>query len=138
VSEQHFLYRLWDSARRLLYVGVTNSPRDRIKEHKAEKPWWYMVDDVTTETFSTREDALRAERVALATESPIFNFKHSEHWAKRPAVFRALSIPADPWFLALVAAHDLGENIHAVITAALNEYVARHKSLLENEVKQSA
>ncbi|MFB4275783.1 GIY-YIG nuclease family protein [Nonomuraea sp. MTCD27] len=67
------LYRLYDTADRLLYVGVAGNPGRRFEQHRAEKPWWGQVARITLEHHPTREAALDAELTAIRTENPRHN-----------------------------------------------------------------
>jgi len=35
------LYRLYDAAGRLLYIGATFYPRTRMSQHRRTKSWWF-------------------------------------------------------------------------------------------------
>lgn len=74
------LYRFWNLADELLYVGITAKPWERWKQHRGDKPWWSEVAKVTLETFATREDVRAAELEAIRNERPRYNI------ASRPKV----------------------------------------------------
>jgi predicted GIY-YIG superfamily endonuclease len=69
------VYRLYDEMGYLLYVGITNNPNIRLKEHAAEKPWWSVVDQrrTTIEWYKNRGMAKRTETKAITTENPKYN-----------------------------------------------------------------
>lgn len=67
------LYRLFDEEARLLYVGKSVHPRQRWREHAADKPWWGEVRSKTTEWLDSEEEAARAEIAAIQTEGPRYN-----------------------------------------------------------------
>lgn len=67
------LYRFWNDADELLYVGITARPWERWKQHRGEKPWWEEVAKVTIENFATREEVKAAETAAIRTEGPLYN-----------------------------------------------------------------
>lgn len=67
------LYRLFDESEALLYVGISNTPKERWKQHAADKPWWPLVTTRTEEWYLDRGDAEKAERVAREVEKPRFN-----------------------------------------------------------------
>lgn len=71
------LYRLSDTAGRLLYIGVADQWTRRVQDHAQSKPWWKEVATTTVEHFPTREAALAAEKVAIQTERPIHNIIHN-------------------------------------------------------------
>ncbi|MET9725434.1 GIY-YIG nuclease family protein [Streptomyces zaomyceticus] len=67
------LYRLFDKNSTLLYVGISNTPKERWKQHAADKPWWPLVATRGEEWYLERRDAEKAERVAREVEKPRFN-----------------------------------------------------------------
>lgn len=71
------LYRHFDAANVLLYVGVTKDIETRNSQHRVNAPWWRQVVRTTEETFESRSEALTAELVAIATERPVHNVAES-------------------------------------------------------------
>ena len=67
------LYRLFNDADVLLYVGVANRPPERLGTHLSLKRWWSHVDRIEVEWHPTRRDALLAERQSVIAESPLYN-----------------------------------------------------------------
>lgn len=74
--ERTALYRFFDAAGRLLYVGVSGNTETRWRQHAESKPWWPDVADKTTEWLDSRPEALDAERVAIRTEKPLHNHQN--------------------------------------------------------------
>ena len=72
-NETHYLYRHFDAAGKLLYVGVTRNVRLRNNCHNHTSPWWRDVSSTSVEELPTRGDALKAEENAIETERPIHN-----------------------------------------------------------------
>ncbi len=66
------LYRFFDDAEELLYVGITDNPPHRLIAH-GRKKWWPQVSTITFERFDQRDDALKAELEAIRVEQPIHN-----------------------------------------------------------------
>lgn len=66
------LYRAYDDAGQLLYVGMSISPLARLEQH-ANGPWMAHVANVTFERYPDRETAAAAERSAIRCEDPVFN-----------------------------------------------------------------
>lgn len=64
------LYRHFDIAGKLLYVGISYDFLRR--SHKGSK-WFYRITTITVEHYETRELALQAETAAIITEKPLFN-----------------------------------------------------------------
>lgn len=85
------LYRLYDQAGSLLYVGITCNLDERFKDHRNDKkkPWWPQVADKTVRWYDNRDAAEEAERYAIAMEDPLHNvvwagpdarLTYQEHW----------------------------------------------------------
>lgn len=70
---KHYVYRGFDGADRLLYVGSTNDVTTRIKTHKASSAWAVYMARHTVEEFDSKEDADQAEARAIAEEHPRWN-----------------------------------------------------------------
>ncbi len=68
-----YLYRLFNEAGELLYVGVTCNLVARLAAHRRQKSWWGEVADTTVIRFPTRLEALAAEVEAIAGEVPRYN-----------------------------------------------------------------
>lgn len=77
MSRPTALYRLFDAAGRLLYIGIAVSPRTRWYAHREEKSWWPEVARETIEWFPSRVQAESAEKAAIKTEAPMYNVTHS-------------------------------------------------------------
>jgi hypothetical protein len=73
----HALYRFFDNAGELLYVGITMNPAARWKQHSKDKDWWTEVANITVEPHPGREAVLEAERLAILTEKPLYNTVHN-------------------------------------------------------------
>ncbi|MFI7294014.1 GIY-YIG nuclease family protein [Streptomyces sp. NPDC050121] len=73
MNERTALYRLFDRRGGLLYVGITNDPAFRWKQHRGDKGWWPKVADKQVTWYATRALALQAEALAIHTEGPAFN-----------------------------------------------------------------
>lgn len=69
------LYRLFDRAGTLAYVGIADHPAARWRRHARESSWWNDIDESrnTVRWYDTRGEAKRAELRAIATEKPRFN-----------------------------------------------------------------
>lgn len=69
------LYRLYDAADRLLYVGVSCQVVERLRSnsHRCGKPWWSEVAYCTLESFPKGWQALEAEVSAIRRERPRYN-----------------------------------------------------------------
>lgn len=69
------LYRHYDKAGILLYVGVSTSALKRLSEHKETSYWFFEITSVTIERFEDRKAVLLAEREAIIKENPVHNLK---------------------------------------------------------------
>jgi hypothetical protein len=68
------VYRLYDAAGALLYVGKSIDPDQRtIMGHRGSSPWWTQVARQKVTWFRSEDDALSAEARAIATENPAHN-----------------------------------------------------------------
>ena len=75
MTEPAALYRCYDSAGALLYVGVSGDVKIRASRHKSASPWFCAVRKMTVTWYDWREDALDAEAWAIFREKPQFNKK---------------------------------------------------------------
>lgn len=76
------LYRHFDAAGCLLYVGISLSAVNRLKQHVADKEWACDIATVTVQQYPTREDALDAEKAAIIAEKPLWNVIHNKKAAE--------------------------------------------------------
>lgn len=67
------LYRHFDTNGQLLYVGISKGVMARISGHQRDSGWFWDIATITLQTFSTREEALYAEAVAIRDENPKYN-----------------------------------------------------------------
>ncbi|MFI7009999.1 GIY-YIG nuclease family protein [Streptomyces sp. NPDC050145] len=72
-AERTALYRLYDSAGALLYVGITHDPVARWGSHAATKSWWGDVQRRVLEWHDDRDRAEVAEVEAIRAELPRHN-----------------------------------------------------------------
>lgn len=95
----HALYRFFDAAGALLYIGITWDIADRFPRHALDKPWWSDIANITVETYPDRAAVLEAERLAIKAESPLYNIVHAERQLEpAPYVSR---VPDGPRWLKL-------------------------------------
>lgn len=76
-GRQHALYRFFDPAGALLYVGISLDPGSRWKQHRDDKPWWAEVAQATIEPHPDRVSVLAAEKAAIIAERPRYNVVHN-------------------------------------------------------------
>lgn len=69
----HYVYRAFDGADRLLYVGSTNDVEARMKSHNNSSAWAVFMARYTVEEFHSKNEADAAEARAIAEEHPRWN-----------------------------------------------------------------
>lgn len=67
------LYRHYDSAGNLLYVGISLSFFRRLMEHRDGSGWFMDIARVDIQWFDSEMEAEEAERVAIMKEAPLHN-----------------------------------------------------------------
>lgn len=73
LSGRTCLYRYFDEAGTLLYVGIAKDPEARKRGHRVMSEWFTCANRRDDIWFDTRELALAAERLAIKEERPLFN-----------------------------------------------------------------
>lgn len=71
------LYRFFNGADELLYIGITNRVPRRLGEHHEDKPWYLEIARVDVEHHPNRDAALAAEKAAIKAERPKYNIVHN-------------------------------------------------------------
>lgn len=72
------LYRHFDDQGRLLYVGISKHPTQRLSEHERASDWAPLISRIEIEWHDTRGDAETAEVHAIRHERPKFNRAHAD------------------------------------------------------------
>ena len=80
------VYRYYDAADRLLYVGIAGNPNLRDEQHRNTSKWHRFQVRREVEWRPTKRAALDAERDAIRSESPVFNLTHASPAQKRAAL----------------------------------------------------
>lgn len=73
VDKPSWLYRLYDTEGRLLYVGISLRPDTRVMVHRSRQPWGKQIATYTAAEYPNREAAKAAERWAIHHQNPIHN-----------------------------------------------------------------
>lgn len=73
-----YLYRAYDNENNLLYVGMTQSLRNRIRTHIAVSNWMEKTDWIKIERYPDRKSVMEAERSAIKNELPERNIQHRQ------------------------------------------------------------
>jgi len=77
----HFVYRCFDADGRLIYVGCSRTPKNRMDQHRANSWWFEQVERVRFTVFPNKDYALWMERRAIETEHPRWNIRHRDQSA---------------------------------------------------------
>lgn len=72
-AETVAVYRLFNDVGALLYIGISDTPKRRFQEHKADKQWAEQIDNWTVEWYRDRPRAAAAELQAIVREVPAYN-----------------------------------------------------------------
>lgn len=81
----HAVYRCYDQADALLYVGLAVDPRKRLRDHRrGQKQWTRHVARTAVEWFRCRNDAERVENSAIGSESPAANVHPGHNYGTGP------------------------------------------------------
>ena len=83
MHDTHILYRFYDEADQLLYIGITADPGARMVAHSHRKTWWSQVRSIKMQNFPNQMQLIRAERQAIKVENPLFNVVHSPRRQRR-------------------------------------------------------
>lgn len=67
------VYRFYGQDRRALYIGVSTSLSERVKDHRLYSRWWPLAEFIAVSCYSTNEAAAEAEAAAIKAERPAFN-----------------------------------------------------------------
>lgn len=79
------VYRAFDVAGRLLYIGSTGDIAQRFKGHDSKQPPWLpYVSSVVVEHYETIKAARCAETLAIMAERPRFNKRDNPPFSNAP------------------------------------------------------
>ncbi len=67
------LYRMFNSERELLYVGITNNLFGRFAGHSGDKEWFHEIAYATFKHYPNRREVDKAETAAIRRENPKYN-----------------------------------------------------------------
>ena len=72
-----YVYRFYDEAGELLYIGYTADPYTRWRQHSRKSEWAPLAAFVRVERYAYEDLARSAETTAIRSESPRFNIKQT-------------------------------------------------------------
>jgi hypothetical protein len=79
-SDGYFVYWLRDDYE-TLYVGYTENPSRRIKEHSKQKPWFPEVTNISIRRYATKEEALKTEAFEILFGEDLYNLDLNQRLA---------------------------------------------------------
>ena len=74
------LYRFFDKKDQLLYVGISNNWTQRLNQHYKNSDFFSQVSYLTFTHYASRHEVEAAEKIAIETESPIYNKALNPNW----------------------------------------------------------
>lgn len=76
-KEPHAIYRIFNKFGELLYIGASCDPVSRLYAHDKTQQWATDISHIEVTWLPCRDDALAAEKAAILTESPKWNFMYN-------------------------------------------------------------
>jgi len=80
-QNRHYVYRLFDTSGRLIYIGCSYDPETRINSHRRGIWWGYQIERIKLTVHPTKAAAHAVERLAIQKERPRWNV--GSNWASR-------------------------------------------------------
>ncbi len=80
LSRPHYVYEI-HGADGPLYVGLTNGPDRRIKDHRSTQPWWPEVTRVRITAVRNYPEGKRLEASTIRRLRPRHNQRMNPAWA---------------------------------------------------------
>lgn len=77
------VYRAYDVAGDLLYVGMSTSAAQRLGAHEHHSGWWHEVATVTVRHLPTEAAARIHETHAIHSEAPKYNMMGTDRFPRR-------------------------------------------------------
>lgn len=130
VNASTTVYRLFDAGGRLLYVGASRRPQERIREHR-HRSWWPRVAKTTLTEYPDRAAALNAETVAIVEELPAYNVlgRPGAEWGSARSGLRIHGFPVDLLAEARAEAAIDGETLGAFAIEAVRREIERRQAI---------
>jgi hypothetical protein len=76
MADRYILYRVYNDAHALLYVGATTNPGLRFASHAYSQPWWDEACEIKLQHYPNASALDAAEIYAIATEGSRYNLVH--------------------------------------------------------------
>ena len=129
MTPKYAVYRLFDPAGALLYVGMSQNVWARLETHRAKQPWSREITKAKIAVFKNYDDMCLAEKMAIREERPIHNkVRYVGGSGSEPrhglgiTRTRTFRIPNELWRAAKDAAAFNGETVTDVIRRELINY----------------
>ena len=81
------VYRIYDHDGDLMYLGLSDKPKQRISHHRFHKSWGYAMEAYKVREYPTRQQAAAVERKAIAILRPRYDRSNNTR-EPRPPVHR--------------------------------------------------
>ena len=81
-SDGFFVYWLRDSSGLTRYVGYTENPSRRIREHRKQKFWFSEITQIDIRRYATKEEALKTEAFEIQFGEELFNLDLNKRLAR--------------------------------------------------------
>ncbi len=112
------VYRYYDGAGVLLYVGITSTGMIRNRQHNADKEWWPLVKSQRVEHYPSRPRASVRERLLIRKYRPPFNKQHNPDHIAVAAAYRVAKEVGALKSIRKLAVNDRGYFIATPVSAA--------------------
>jgi len=77
ISNTYLIYKFYNINNELLYIGITNDIKIRLKQHKQNKKWFKNVDKIyISNNTMSRNEAQIYEIYYIANSNPKYNINH--------------------------------------------------------------
>jgi hypothetical protein len=75
-NENYIIYKFYNDNQELLYVGITNNIKIRLKQHKKDKEWFGEINKIYISTKLTRNESHIYEIYYIANVKPKYNIDY--------------------------------------------------------------
>jgi len=72
-EQDNYVYKFYNSENILLYVGITNMPINRFRQHKRDKNWFSQVNKISISENFYRNQANLYEIYYISNDNPKYN-----------------------------------------------------------------
>lgn len=72
-TDETYVYVCFNAVGIPIYVGISYNVKTRLNQHRADKPWWHLVDKIEYRSFATRQAADEKETQLIRKYQPEYN-----------------------------------------------------------------